>query len=195
LLSDVVHDYNLHMGFVDQMDSGCLQYAYPHRLINWKHAVFFWLLEATIRNSWIIWNATHHGNEEDFQTFRRQLAAELRAKGLNLSTTCHGLVQLSKRRKCAVCLKIGRNSNTTLACAVCNFLPMHRKCYLILHLLFLRARTSTGSVISPLMISSGFSFSNLSFSCLAASSCAFASSLQFLLSPAVSNLSLPTLRL
>jgi hypothetical protein len=60
-IPDVVHNYNLHMGFVDQMDAVCLQHTYPHRLINWKHAVFFWLLEATIHNSWIIWNHLHPG--------------------------------------------------------------------------------------------------------------------------------------
>ncbi len=133
VIPDIVHDYNLHMGYVDQMDSGCLQFTYPHRLINWKHAVFFWLIEATIRNSWIIWNSTHQGNEEDFQTFRRQLAFALRIEGLNLPTDHHGLIRLQKRRKCVVCLKIGRNSNTIYCCVYCRFLPLHRQCYPIYH--------------------------------------------------------------
>jgi hypothetical protein len=60
-IPDVVHNYNFHMGFVDQMDFSCLQHSLIHHLMNWKHAIFFWLLEAMIHNSSIIWNHLHPG--------------------------------------------------------------------------------------------------------------------------------------
>jgi hypothetical protein len=141
VLPDVAHDYNVNMGFVDQMDAGCLQHMYLHRLVNWKHAVFFWLVEATARNAWLIWSRLPCGKKEDFHTFRRELAFELRAKGLHLPTATHGLVHLRTPTKCSACKKIGINSNTSLCCAYCNFLPLHRRCYHILHQ---RKQTSQG---------------------------------------------------
>lgn len=65
-IPDVADDYNKHMGYVDQVDSVCLQYEYRHRLINWKHVLFFWLLETTMHNSWIIWNHLHPQENEDY---------------------------------------------------------------------------------------------------------------------------------
>lgn len=130
---DVVQDYSLHMGYVDQVDSACLQFRYPHRLINWKHALFFWLLEATVHNMWIMWNHLHPNEREDWPTFRRAMADTLRAAGQGLSSLEHRLVKLPKRRKCSVCRKRNINSNTTLCCLACGNLPLHKNCYVIMH--------------------------------------------------------------
>lgn len=132
-IPDIAHDYNLHMGYVDQLNSACQQFAYPHKLINWKHALFFWLLEATISNTCLIFNHIHHMNE-DFRTFRRNLADELRKEGLRLPLLQHGVAPIPNRgkRKCFICRKQGRNSSTTCYCPACKH-PLHAKCYPVLH--------------------------------------------------------------
>jgi hypothetical protein len=121
---------------VDQVDAACLQHTYPHKLINWKHAIFFWLVEATIHNCTVMWNHLHPGEkEESLRTFRRALADELRQAGQNLPSPHHSLVCLPKEKvglKCAACRARGVNSSATYYCPVCNIV-LHQKCYPALH--------------------------------------------------------------
>lgn len=130
---DVAHNYNTHMGYVDQLDAACQQFAYPHKLVNWKHAIFFWLIEATIHNCSIIWNHLHQSKEK-FGVFRWELANELRQKGMGLTQSGHGLVSMGKKKKkCVVCRRRGILSSTTLCCPPCGNRPLHQSCYRVLH--------------------------------------------------------------
>jgi len=67
---DIAHNYYTHMGYVDQVNAACQLFSYPHKLINWKHAVFFWLVEATIHNCCVMWGHLHPSRKESFGTFR-----------------------------------------------------------------------------------------------------------------------------
>ena len=65
---DVQGDYNKNMGSVDQMDRTVAHRKYPHKHLKWTHAVFFWLLTATLNNCWIIYCMCNN-SKEDFDTF------------------------------------------------------------------------------------------------------------------------------
>jgi len=66
---DIAHNYNTHMGYVDKVNAACQLFSYPHKLINWKHAVFFWLVKATIHNCCIMWVHLHPSRKESFGNF------------------------------------------------------------------------------------------------------------------------------
>ncbi len=129
-IPDVAYDYNQLMGFVDQKDFYATLFAYPHRLHKWTHAIFFWMLEAMIHNCWIIWNQINR-NGEDFATFRKELALEMRGKGKGTSKE-HGLQSRKTKADCIICLRQGKRSKTTLWCGVCGK-AYHRNCYPVYH--------------------------------------------------------------
>jgi len=111
---DIALNYNTHMSYVDQVNVACQLFSYPHKLINGKHAVFFWLVEATIHNCCVMWGHLHSLRKESFGTFQRELADELQQEGMGLQH-CHHYLVSGKRKKCAVCHKCNINSNTTLS--------------------------------------------------------------------------------
>ena len=52
----VVHEYNQHMGGVDQIDQLLMYYGYSHRQVKWWKRVFFHLLGLSIVNASVLYN-------------------------------------------------------------------------------------------------------------------------------------------
>ncbi|KAL5515954.1 hypothetical protein EMCRGX_G001206 [Ephydatia muelleri] len=52
----VVHEYNQHMGGVDQSDQLLMYYGYSHRQVKWWKRVFFHLLDLSIVNASVLYN-------------------------------------------------------------------------------------------------------------------------------------------
>ncbi len=72
----VVEDYNQCMLGVDKLDQLASYYSFPHKSVKWWRKVFFWCVEVTAVNSYIIYKeqAQKHGEQVTTHLgYRRQL--------------------------------------------------------------------------------------------------------------------------
>ena len=129
---------------VDKLDQMGTYYSFLHKSLKWWRKVFFWLLEATTVNSYILYKSQHGTSrrlKELHLTFRRSLILSL-AGPLSTSSAprvhraTHGLERLRpvqhflikgrKRVDCSVCSERDCDSQrhlTLYKCETCTDTP------------------------------------------------------------------------
>ena len=149
---EAVVEYNKFMGGVDHGDQLLSYYGFPHRTLKWWRRAFFFLFDAAIVNSYIMYTMAVTGRRLSHEQFRISLAKQLLAsptagpqevtvqrghihqphQPLARLTERHFPAQLEKsgsgaqlQRNCVVCSnKKGRGrKTTTFKCKQCD-LPM-----------------------------------------------------------------------
>ena len=85
---EAITEYNKFMGGVDKGDQLLSYYGFPHRTIKWWKRAFFFLFDAAIVNSYIMYTKSHStGRKLTHEQFRIQLAKELLELATTMSTT------------------------------------------------------------------------------------------------------------
>ena len=139
----VIADYNKYMLGVDKLDQLVSYYSFLHKSVKWWRKVFFWLLEVSVVNSYVIYkeDCTTNGiAPKSHLAYRRILVTELtnsfcetstaRARTLSrtrvtptphrLQQTPHFLLKAEKRVDCFVCSKrAGQRHLTYYRCETC----------------------------------------------------------------------------
>jgi hypothetical protein len=142
---DVASNYNQYMGGVDLFDQKCVSHQYPHKVQKWYHALFHFMKEMALVNSYILYQAdTPVRPILDAANFRRQVAEKLVSalprntaakRGRQSNTTPEDLeARLTERHfpiqfvdpkykpNCVVCSETPRNpkrKQTRYGCAQC----------------------------------------------------------------------------
>lgn len=73
-------NYTAKMGAVDRADHLCTSYNFARKSLKWWHKLFFWLLEVSVINSYILYNAhrRHLGEAEATHlNYRKKLIQQL----------------------------------------------------------------------------------------------------------------------
>lgn len=76
----VISDYTAKMGGVDRNDHYCSSYGFAKKSLKWWRKLYFWLLEVSVVNSFILYNSEKKKNNEPVVrhvTFRKQLIEQL----------------------------------------------------------------------------------------------------------------------
>ena len=120
---EVIQDYNDYMDGVDRLDQLMAYYSFLHKSVKWWRKIFFWLLEVTVVNSYIIYKEAMKAKSRKslpHKRFRKAvlntLVEPMRTSGsttrtrnpLNLERLRpqkHILAKGVKRRDCVVCSK------------------------------------------------------------------------------------------
>ena len=68
---------NKYMGGVDRGDQLLSYYGFPHRTVKWWRRAFFFLVDAAIVNSYIMYSRQTTGRHMSHELFRIELAKEL----------------------------------------------------------------------------------------------------------------------
>lgn len=142
-------DYTAKMGGVDRNDHYCTSYGFAKKSLKWWRKLYFWILEVSIVNSFILYNIDRQQNNLRpvlHSTYRKELIKGLVGEvrnlsrkrgrrhsaegddGVRLNGMYHSLqVQEGKKTKdCAVCSnrKVpGGRKETTFYCATCPCKP------------------------------------------------------------------------
>ena len=74
---EAITEYNKYMGGVDRGDQLLSYYGFPHRTVKWWRRCFFFLFDAAIVNSYIMYCEKHQGRRLSHEHFRIELAKEL----------------------------------------------------------------------------------------------------------------------
>lgn len=74
---EAIVEYNKYMGGVDRGDQLLTYYGYPHRTAKWWRRAFFYLFDAAIVNSYIMYCQRHEGRRLTHEQFRVELAKDL----------------------------------------------------------------------------------------------------------------------
>lgn len=74
---EAVVDYNKFMGGVDRGDQLLSYYGFPHRTLKWWRRAFFFLFDAAIVNSFIMYTTAHTGHHLSHEQYRISLAKQL----------------------------------------------------------------------------------------------------------------------
>lgn len=145
---NVVLDYIKLMGGVDRSDHFISSYQFMRRTKKWYRKVFFWLLEVSVVNSYIIYSEVQKkGGLKPMShvDFRRSLVLDLVSERIAQKpnkrrpgrpaqrpeeerlTGRHFLKQREKKwNRCVVCKKKGLRRETTYVCKTCpNEPPLH----------------------------------------------------------------------
>ena len=69
--------YNRFISGIDLFDKKCSVYPYPHKCSKWYQAVFHFLKDAALINSFIIYQAANPASKMDFLTFKSEVAESL----------------------------------------------------------------------------------------------------------------------
>ena len=126
---------------VDKLDQLISYYSFLHESVKWWRKVFFWLLDMTVVNSYIIHQHTQceTNTKMTHLEFRRQLIRQLVeplqtlqcvprsvSSHERLNKAPHFLEKKSKRRDCAVCsdrAEEGKRHLTPFVCTTCTDTP------------------------------------------------------------------------
>jgi len=74
----VVHKYNMYMLGVDSLDQRMSYYNFSHKSVKWWRKVFFWMVDAVIVNSYVLYCAhTDARRKLTHKEFRRELVMAL----------------------------------------------------------------------------------------------------------------------
>ena len=73
----VVMKYNSAMGGVDKADQLAVYYCFQRKSLKWWKKVFFWLLETSVVNSFIIYKEHNTTCKDSQLTFRQKLVKAL----------------------------------------------------------------------------------------------------------------------
>ena len=72
-----ITEYNKYMGGVDHADQLLSYYGFPHRMVKWWRRVFFYLFNAALVNSYIMYSQTINRRHLSHEQFHMTLAKEL----------------------------------------------------------------------------------------------------------------------
>lgn len=78
---EAVTEYNKYMGGVDRGDQLLSYYGFPHRTQKWWRRAFFFLMDAAIVNSYIMYCQKAEGRRMSHELFRIELAKVLLRSG------------------------------------------------------------------------------------------------------------------
>ena len=73
----VVHNYNQHMGGVDQLDQSVAAYRTRMRQKKWWWPILIYFFDVAIVNAWILWRKKKENRHVQLLSFRRQLSISL----------------------------------------------------------------------------------------------------------------------
>lgn len=128
---------------VDKLDQLMSYYSFLHKSIKWWRKVFFWMLEVSIVNSYIIYKELAKSRRAPVMpqlAYRRKLILSLsapvrmaviprqvrHASRLERLRSTHFLAKGTKRRDCVVCSNRGSDGSRHLSlyhCATCSTNP------------------------------------------------------------------------
>lgn len=144
----LLSDYNRHMNFVDKFDQMRSYYGLDRKSHKWWHRIFFFFLDTTITNAFILYKLYHKENAKlSLKDFRRQVSEGLVAKALvqridkiAMSTELLSVIISSHkptvstavrraesahqpmrttRRRCAYCSSKKKDIRTNWQCSIC----------------------------------------------------------------------------
>ena len=75
--SVVIYDYTAHMGAVDRSDHYCTSYSFMQKTLKWWRKMFFWLVEVSIVNSFVLYKKVNHTTTLQHLTYRQKLVEQL----------------------------------------------------------------------------------------------------------------------
>lgn len=155
---NVIVEYTKHMGGVDRSDHFIASYQFMRRTRKWYRKVFFWLLEVSVVNSYLLYVTllnSQHKKPLTHKQFRQRLVLPLvqdRMTSRNLDikrpgrpiqgppderlTGRHFMKRREKGKgRCVVCLKNGERKETIYFCNTCARKPyLHPDdCFEIFH--------------------------------------------------------------
>lgn len=120
-------DYTKHMGAVDRADHYCGSYALQRKSIKWWRKMFFWLIEVSIVNSFILYNLDRqeHGNKQARQLqYRKNLVKQLvgdvrntHSKKRGRPSSCNHEERLNNKPH----FIMQKENKSTKNCAVCHY--------------------------------------------------------------------------
>ena len=84
---EAITEYNKYMGGVDKGDQLLSYYGFPHRTVKWWKRAFFFLFDAAIVNSYIMYSQQANGQKLSHELFRIKLAKELLQLASELSSS------------------------------------------------------------------------------------------------------------
>lgn len=144
----VVADYNKYMLGVDKLDQLVSYYSFLHKSVKWWKKVFFWMMEATVVNSNVVYKQhceQNHLTQKDHLGYRQALVHELthdqrasmasrpatiRRRLFNnierLQPVPHYIMRKDKRTDCVVCSRKqgdGKRHLTHFHCETCSDNP------------------------------------------------------------------------
>ena len=150
---NVILNYIKYMGGVDRADQYASSYCFLRKSLKWWRKLFFWGLEISLINSYILYKATKEQRKERpishlryVKTIVKQLtenfgqthqASTSCSEDIRLNGKLH-VIQTGKRNDCRVCSRrneSGKRHQTTYYCNTCPDKPgMHLgKCFTIYH--------------------------------------------------------------
>ena len=121
----MVADYNQYMLGVDKLDQLVSYYSFLHKSVKWWRKVFFWLLEASVVNSYVIYKdhcASNGITPKAHLAYRRSLVDEL-TKGLRQTSTAHSRTRtriIPAPERLQSIPHFLRKENNRLDCYVCS---------------------------------------------------------------------------
>lgn len=136
----LANDYNKNMGFVDKMDMLKSLYEISRKAKKWWHRIFWYFVDITIVNSYIIYRKIHNA-DMNLKKFRLEVVQGLigvtKAKKLGrkflqpikrskLNSTIrtkengHMPIYQKQRRRCAYCSTNMRVKRSQFSCKTCN---------------------------------------------------------------------------
>lgn len=74
---EIIADYNLTKGGVDSLDRKCANYSPSRRTRRWPMAIFFYMLNMSTVNAYILYNSCKNRKELERKDFLKQLAKSL----------------------------------------------------------------------------------------------------------------------
>ena len=74
---EAITEYNKYMGSIDRGDQLLSYYGFPHCTVKWWRRAFFFLVDAAIVNSYIMYSRQTTGRHMSHERFRIELAKEL----------------------------------------------------------------------------------------------------------------------
>lgn len=137
---EAVHEYNHFMLGVDRLDQRMAYYQYTRKSVRWWRKVFFWMVEAVVVNSYILYTKhTDARRKLTHKEYRRELVLALceplydtthqrssRDQTLERLRGQHFPDSSPTRRDCRVCSTRGPGGNrhlTTTICSTCSDHP------------------------------------------------------------------------
>lgn len=150
----VIDDFNKNMGGVDLNDQLCMYYKAGRPSHKWWRYVFFFLLNVSVTNAWILFKESGRGNGYTHVKFCMDLAEKLRnnftsriyrtpelpAELVLERVNGHDLVRIEGRsRTCKVCLRKGIKTvrgyrkESSYECEQCKAALCRRPCFFDFH--------------------------------------------------------------
>lgn len=148
--------YSKGMGGVDLNDQISVFYKSPRKTIKWYKKIFFYMLDMTIVNSFVVWKVLNGDESKSYLQFRLDLIREIldtverpTYSGRGRTTCKAPLNRMTGRhfpddiprtgkyksyKRCHVCYQNKKNKQTSYKCTDCNDIPLcATPCFKIYH--------------------------------------------------------------